>query len=443
MTAAASLWLGLFPLLHFGTYTRITLDKWILMFILAGITLACFLADLFMKRLSRPRLLPLCLGAGLLLWIVISCLASPYSSGIWWIGASARREGLAAQLCYLGLFFLFSFSRVSPRPVLYAAAGGVLAFGAVVLLQRAGYNPFGLYPAGRSYATNPEFLGPVGNVDMSAGCLLLLFGFLLAETGSAFRARAAGRWISFPAAAGCAALPAVLFLLAVMGVQFSLVTLAALAAVLLFRLVPKRHRLLFLALLSVAVFLAVWFWPGTGGGLWELHEILRGRPQLSFGSNRLAVWLYSLSMAGSGRLFTGGGSDTFALRFNQFLQQRELVLPDRQGDLLLPHYFDNPHNEYLAQLLNHGLPALLLFAALILSVLLVRGKKKSPPCWRAAVFCYAVQAFFSFSVCLVAPMFWVVLGLAAGLPGGGAAPDRPGSGIGQDSSTVKMIESPE
>ena len=30
----------------------------------------------------------------------------------------------------------------------------------------------------------------------------------------------------------------------------------------------------------------------------------------------------------------------------------------------------------------------------------------------AAVLCYAVQAFFSFSVCLVAPMFWVVLGLS-------------------------------
>ena len=31
----------------------------------------------------------------------------------------------------------------------------------------------------------------------------------------------------------------------------------------------------------------------------------------------------------------------------------------------------------------------------------------------AAVLCYAVQAFFSFSVCIVAPMFWVVLALAA------------------------------
>jgi len=26
--------------------------------------------------------------------------------------------------------------------------------------------------------------------------------------------------------------------------------------------------------------------------------------------------------------------------------------------------------------------------------------------------CYAVQAFFSFSVCMVAPFFWVLLGIS-------------------------------
>ena len=33
------------------------------------------------------------------------------------------------------------------------------------------------------------------------------------------------------------------------------------------------------------------------------------------------------------------------------------------------------------------------------------------PC-SAAVLCYAVQALFSFSVCIVAPMFWILLGLS-------------------------------
>ena len=116
MTVSACLWLGLFPLLpavlkklpfdfeipwfdppflqKFATYGTLTRDKWIIMFYLAAFTAVCFLADLVCRRVSRPRLLPLLCGAELLLWIVISCLASPYPGSPWWIG-TGRREGLA------------------------------------------------------------------------------------------------------------------------------------------------------------------------------------------------------------------------------------------------------------------------------------------------------------------------------------------------------------
>ncbi|MER2055953.1 MAG: hypothetical protein ABTB30_11775, partial [Clostridia bacterium] len=147
MTVSACLWLGLFPLLQFGSFHTITHDKWICMLVLAGITLACFLADTILRRLSRPRLLPLLLGGGLLLWTVLSCLFSPYPGSPWWIG-TGRREGLATQLCYLALFFLFSFSKVCKKTVLTAAGCGILVFFSVVLIQRAGGNPFDLYPEG-------------------------------------------------------------------------------------------------------------------------------------------------------------------------------------------------------------------------------------------------------------------------------------------------------
>ena len=57
---------------------------------------------------------------------------------------------------------------------------------------------------------------------------------------------------------------------------------------------------------------------------------------------------------------------------------------------------------------------MLLLIALILLSLFRRREGPLPllaPC-SAAVLCYAVQAFFSFSVCIVAPMFWVLLGLS-------------------------------
>ena len=100
--------------------------------------------------------------------------------------------------------------------------------------------------------------------------------------------------------------------------------------------------------------------------------------------------------------------------------------PSAPAGVPLPDIFDTPHNEYLAQLTDHGLPALLLFAALMACAVWRRRKGLFPlldPC-TAPVLCYAVQAFFSFSVCLVAPMFWVLLGMAFS-----PSPEAPGRQI--------------
>ena len=64
------------------------------------------------------------------------------------------------------MFFLFSFSRVRRGPVLMSAAGGLAVFLTVVLLQRGGGNPFGLYPEEFSFDNASYFQGTIGNVDM-------------------------------------------------------------------------------------------------------------------------------------------------------------------------------------------------------------------------------------------------------------------------------------
>ena len=422
MTLSACLWLGLFPLLQGSTYSRLTHDKWIAMLILSAVTVCCFLFDLFLglrsgQAFSAPRrLLPCVLAAALLLWTVFTCLCSEYGADTWWRGEYARYEGLLTQGCYFALFFCFFFSRVSLKPVLCSAAAGLLAFLAVVLLQRGGGNPLGLFPPGRSYALNPEFQGTIGNVDMGTGYLLILTGLFLYALLNRFRRfRATGAWspsVLFSAMLLAGLLPA-LFLIITMDVQFGAVSLGVLFLFTLLRLLPAKWRLPLLILLLILALLAAWFWPGQSGGLWELHEIMHGRGRLSFGSNRVAVWKYSLLLAGE-NLLTGGGSGTFPSRFNRFLDQNGLVIPQEQDGVPLPHYFDNPHNEYIALLTDHGLPALLLFAALLLASVFRRREACFPclsPC-SAAVLCYAVQAFFSFSVCIVAPMFWVVLGLS-------------------------------
>ena len=257
MTVAACLWLGLFPLLQRFSYARITLDKWLFMLALCGVTLLCCLIDIICRFTAARRdgnraliasgpvlLLPVILGGLLLLWVVLSCLLSPYEADIWWIGASMRREGLATQLCYLGIFFCFIFGRVRLKPVLWAACGGVVLFAVVVLLQRHGGNPLGLYPAGRSYALNPEFQGTIGNIDMDTGYLCLISGFLLHGALRQFHTFRQDHSRSSLLAMICSlvALGLSIFLILTMQVQFGLITLAVLLAVTILRLLPIVRR---------------------------------------------------------------------------------------------------------------------------------------------------------------------------------------------------------
>lgn len=433
MTVSACLWLGLFPLLQGGTYAHITYDKWFIMLVLTAFTFLCFLADLITPRLNgdtpKRSPVPLVLASALFFWTVVSCLFSGFGPDTWWLGQSARYEGLAAQLCYFILFVCFCCSRVSLKPVLLSASAGVAVFFVIVLLQRHGANPLGLYPRGRSYLQNPEFQGTIGNVDMGTGYLLLLAGLFLygilryfipsGDSKVSFRThvRNLPPRSLIVIAVYSAALLITLYLIISMDVQFGAITLAVLFLFTLLRFIPKKWRLPLLLFLIIIALLAVWFWPGSSGGIWELHEILHGRGRLSFGSNRVAAWLYSLRLAGESPLL-GGGSGTFVTRFNQYIDGHGLVIPDEQDGIALPNYFDSPHNEYIAQLTDHGLPAMLLFLALLLVAVFRRREGWFPllaPC-SAAVLCYAVQAFFAFSVCIVAPMFWIILGMSFNEP---------------------------
>ena len=438
MTISACLWLGLFPLLQCGTYSHITHDKWIFMLILTGITFLCFLFDLFFHRCRRilpdtgkksylRAYLPLILCCALLFWSVLSCLCSRFSASVWWLAEDARMEGLLTRICYCILFICFFFSRVSLRPVLFSAAAGLLFFSVITILQRAGGNPLGLYPSGRSYEQNPEFQGTIGNIDMGTGYLLLLAALFLyalfrflpfcrrhgCPLSRGLKQNAFHLQTFYPALIYCAGLILSVWLIVTMEVQFGIISLGVLLLVTLLRFLPGRWRLPLLIILIIAALLIVWFWPGQSGGIWELHEIFHGRGRLSFGSNRVAVWNYSLRMA-KGHLLLGGGTGTFPSRFSEFLADNGLIIPNEQDGIPLPDYFDNPHNEYISHLTDHGFPAMLFFLLLlILSVF--REREGFLPLLRpcsAAVLCYMVQAFFSFSVCFVAPLFWTILALS-------------------------------
>ena len=170
--------------------------------------------------------------------------------------------------------------------------------------------------------------------------------------------------------------------------------------------VPGRWVLLLLALgaaTGVAVILLGAF--PEGSALWELREVLHGRGQDAFGSERLGIWRMTLGMARKNLLF-GTGPDTFWYAMAQYQAET--------AQSLMQH-FDNPHNMLLAVLSGSGAPALMLYLALMgaAAARCLRGARKEP--WLLALgiglAAYQLQGLFTFSICLVSPMFWALFGM--------------------------------
>ena len=133
--------------------------------------------------------------------------------------------------------------------------------------------------------------------------------------------------------------------------------------------------------------------------------MLCGRARDEYGSWRIGAWRNALAIWKENPVF-GTGPDTYYYALHNRLEATGEVLGEN---------FDNPHNEYLAILSNNGFPALMFYLELLFTVLLscLRLGLREGWLWAlgASILCYAAQGFFSFSICLVSPMFWAVLGM--------------------------------
>ena len=492
-TLAAILWLAVFPFWLLGentplnalvsddvtiftAFTRLTMQdyssitraKWDGMLLLTLLTL--LMLPLAYRR-HAPRKLPLALMLLFLLWTALSCRFGQFAGRLnaqglpAFLWGSGRYEGLLTIVCY-GLIFLAMRRTDSHLPtlltVLSAAMAGYLA---IVLLQYAGYNPFSLFPSGRSIRTNYEFQGTIGNIDLVSAWVCLLMPGLLGS----FVLGHSQHWLHLPGGL-CAVLLTLLMdvqsglivlaltllalcllalrhpdclprLLLTLGLtllllalrkaillpwldfsdeicfapgRFSLLTallgalLIAAAPLLMRRLppaVPKKWLLALLCVLLVGVLTAVALLPTPeGGGVWELHELLNGRAQDSFGSERLGVWRITLEMLRSSPWF-GLSPDAFYLTFRDYL--------DATGQVILQN-FDNPHNFFLQTAIASGVPALLLLVLLCGAAILCAWRCPARRPLALMALGFLAQGMFTFSICLTSPMFYCVLGLCAG-----------------------------
>ncbi len=127
------------------------------------------------------------------------------------------------------------------------------------------------------------------------------------------------------------------------------------------------------------------------------------------GSNRIFIWRKSLPLVSEYWLH-GSGPDTFGLAF-----------PNDDTNDYIHGYVDKAHNEYLHITVTLGIPALIFYLLFIFEVMkhiiktsIIQNEKNR--CYSYTIFSavigYLVQAFFNISVVVVAPYFWVILGLS-------------------------------
>lgn len=405
-----------------GGYTNITFTKYCCLLICSGLYLLALLVYCLVQ-LRRQEINPslrslprvwqnfsavqkLVLAYALV--CCLSALASPYPQLVWW--GEGRYEGLATVLVYVAIFMaVSSFGRFKPY-YLYVLLIPVFLNIIISLLQLGGGNPLALYPGHLNYYDgnilySGEFLGTIGNTGLLSAFFCLVIPAFVCYFGRQYQDR---RCYALLAAAMVS-----LFVLIRSGVAAGLVGLTVgLVIILPLFLSSKRARWLYLALiilLLAALLLLLWQYDDTGNGLLgEAAAMLQGQAEGSFGSNRITIWRETMQLIGE-RPLLGGGPDTLGERLDLYFTREVDGMPTGYRTKV-----DMAHNDYLNIAANTGTPSLLLYVlALAISFIgwLKNSRQSAVLVCGAAVLCYCVQIFFSFSLCITAPLFWIFWGL--------------------------------
>ena len=343
-----------------------------------------------------------------LLFTWVSALCSPrFPETV--LGVS-RWEGAVTITLYVLCFLLVSVWGRARARLAVALGCSVTLLCILCILQLAGLDPLGLYPAGMNYYDAGtrylgEYLGSIGNTDLLAAFLCLVIPVFWVAL---LRLRDRRRFLLLlPLALALFVLLRMRVLAGLLGVFAG--GLAALPAVLPAGRRTRRVLALCLAVLLLLALAALYFFDAGSGLLHELHETLHGRAEPGFGSGRLYIWEQVLERVPQ-RLLLGAGPDTMMLA-----ELSPFTRVDEATGRTVVAQIDVAHNEYLNVLYHQGLFALLAWLALLVSLARrrLREAREKPlsAMLGAAALCYCVQAFFGFSTCIVAPLFWLALAL--------------------------------
>jgi len=267
------------------------------------------------------------------------------------VGSEWRRLGLPAWLACLAIAaaipVVVGDSRACRRRVVAVVVLSAVAAAAYSFAQYLGFDPWirpALYHIGEGEWQIVRPPSTLGYVSYFAAFLLPAVFAAVGLALSAGGTRARLLWGG--------AMAALVLALLISGSRGALLGAAAGGVVLVAR--TGRRRALLLGLLAISALAAVFVISPLGQ---RVRSRLRWFVEDPAGGARLLLWRDSLRLALAHPML-GPGPDTFELSFLPFVSlDLAQQFPDR--------YAESPHNVFLDYLTSAGLPALLLFAALM------------------------------------------------------------------------------
>lgn len=151
----------------------------------------------------------------------------------------------------------------------------------------------------------------------------------------------------------------------------------------------------------IGAFIWLYGYEGDNRLLYEASQVLHGNLEDNFGSNRGYIWKNTWKEALKNPIF-GGGPGVFAKLY---------TLNETQGN----HITDFAHNDFLQILTCQGFVGMIFYLGFIISMA-IKGIKNSLNNKVVIIFMvsclsYLVHSFFSFSIAIITPLFWVLAGL--------------------------------
>ena len=376
--------------------------------------------------------------------MIISCVLSPYRNTNLYIG-SARMEGLIVNTVYVISFIIISLTYKFNKKILYAVLFPSIIMGIIIIIQSMFFKTT-VCGGDYCYSTigNVDTVGLIYTMYITIAIMLFIFSksinkvfliisiimslivMMIINVTSMYVTLFVIMLLIFPYI--CLAsnylfkfllvLLLVVIICLIYHIEYIYYLIPIVIVILLvilmcykrkYNIVSKKNIIVgytVLPILIIVMIFGIYLINFKSGFLYEVHSILHGNLDDSFGTTRMFLWKRTIRMLDSKHILFGYGVDTFGIPFmNKYI-----------GDLIKTGYVsiqDSACNIYLTKLINIGVFGLSSFILFLGSVFMMIKKNKNTIsiCILVTILSYLIQGMFNIEVVIATPIFYALLSL--------------------------------